>query len=150
MGILEEENVKHPKFFTLLGQWLAALVSFSALSTVSGYHQDEPLKFAMVMISVYWVLLTFLLTMMGIGKMPVYLKPAALEVGLSAVINILLLAAFISIASHTHGQTNAKVSAGFAFLLWILNLLSTYVTYDNMTTEEEIDHGPSSRTVLDI
>jgi hypothetical protein len=33
------------------------------------------------------------------------------EVVLSAVINILLLAAFISIATHTHGHTNAKVSA---------------------------------------
>ena len=31
-----------------------------------------------VVISVFWVLLTFILTMMGVGKMPVYLKPAGM------------------------------------------------------------------------
>ena len=81
MGLLEEDNVKHPKFAALLMQWLSALVAFSALSQVPNYEEHKPLQFAMGMLVVYWLLLMPVMYLIGTGRAPVYLQPASVVRG---------------------------------------------------------------------
>lgn len=128
--MLEEDNVKHPKYCALLLQWVLGMVVFAALSVVEGYGDHKPLRFAMGMTVTYWLVLTLLLGFVGTGKSPVYLQPASVEAFFSVFVNIMLFASFCAIGANTLNDLNAKVAAGFAFFLWLVNLVSTWLTVD--------------------